>query len=183
MTCPCGSGRAYDQCCGRYISGAELPSTAVALMRSRYTAFTRGEYAYIGKTFTPQSEAAAHAKGAEDWAKSGTFKRLEVIGTHLGGPRDKTGIVEFVATYTQDGIGWDHHETSHFEKDEKGQWFYAGGDGHRHREGETHHHHGHHHHHDHAGHTVRREGPKVGRNDACPCGSGKKYKKCHGLAA
>jgi preprotein translocase subunit SecA len=29
-------------------------------------------------------------------------------------------------------------------------------------------------------HTVRREGPKVGRNDPCPCGSGKKYKKCHG---
>jgi preprotein translocase subunit SecA len=28
--------------------------------------------------------------------------------------------------------------------------------------------------------TVRREGPKVGRNDPCPCGSGKKYKKCHG---
>ena len=28
--------------------------------------------------------------------------------------------------------------------------------------------------------TVRREGPKVGRNDACPCGSGKKYKSCHG---
>jgi preprotein translocase subunit SecA len=31
--------------------------------------------------------------------------------------------------------------------------------------------------------TVRREEPKVGRNDPCPCGSGKKYKKCHGLAA
>jgi preprotein translocase subunit SecA len=30
--------------------------------------------------------------------------------------------------------------------------------------------------------TVRREGPKVGRNDPCPCGSGKKYKKCHGSA-
>ncbi len=28
--------------------------------------------------------------------------------------------------------------------------------------------------------TVRREGTKVGRNDPCPCGSGKKYKKCHG---
>jgi preprotein translocase subunit SecA len=27
---------------------------------------------------------------------------------------------------------------------------------------------------------VRREEPKVGRNDPCPCGSGKKYKKCHG---
>jgi preprotein translocase SecA subunit len=30
--------------------------------------------------------------------------------------------------------------------------------------------------------TIRREGDKVGRNDACPCGSGKKYKKCHGRA-
>jgi len=26
--------------------------------------------------------------------------------------------------------------------------------------------------------TVHREGKKVGRNDPCPCGSGKKYKKC-----
>jgi preprotein translocase subunit SecA len=29
---------------------------------------------------------------------------------------------------------------------------------------------------------VRREGPKVGRNDPCPCGSGQKFKKCHGAA-
>ena len=29
--------------------------------------------------------------------------------------------------------------------------------------------------------TVRREAPKVGRNDPCPCGSGRKYKKCHGV--
>jgi preprotein translocase subunit SecA len=28
--------------------------------------------------------------------------------------------------------------------------------------------------------TVRRDGKKVGRNDPCPCGSGRKYKKCHG---
>ena len=31
--------------------------------------------------------------------------------------------------------------------------------------------------------TVRRDQPKVGRNDPCPCGSGKKYKKCHGAQA
>ena len=31
--------------------------------------------------------------------------------------------------------------------------------------------------------TVRHDAPKVGRNDPCPCGSGKKYKKCHGAAA
>jgi len=33
-----------------------------------------------------------------------------------------------------------------------------------------------------AAQTITREGPKVGRNDPCPCGSGKKFKKCHGVA-
>ena len=28
--------------------------------------------------------------------------------------------------------------------------------------------------------TIRNEGPKIGRNDPCPCGSGKKFKNCHG---
>lgn len=31
--------------------------------------------------------------------------------------------------------------------------------------------------------TVKREAPKVGRNDPCPCGSGKKFKQCHGALA
>ncbi|HQN10044.1 MAG TPA: SEC-C metal-binding domain-containing protein, partial [Thermoanaerobaculia bacterium] len=31
--------------------------------------------------------------------------------------------------------------------------------------------------------TVKSAGPKVGRNDPCPCGSGKKYKKCHGASS
>ncbi len=31
--------------------------------------------------------------------------------------------------------------------------------------------------------SQRRTGEKVGRNDPCPCGSGKKYKKCHGAEA
>ena len=30
--------------------------------------------------------------------------------------------------------------------------------------------------------TIHRASPKVGRNDPCPCGSGKKFKKCHGVA-
>jgi len=46
--------------------------------------------------------------------------------------------------------------------------------------------HGHEHHHDHHDEEEApqepfvRGGPKVGRNDPCPCGSGKKFKKCHG---
>jgi len=34
-----------------------------------------------------------------------------------------------------------------------------------------------------AAEPARRDLQKVGRNDPCPCGSGKKYKKCHGTAA
>ena len=34
----------------------------------------------------------------------------------------------------------------------------------------------------HADTTIVRDTPKIGRNDPCPCGSGRKYKKCHGAA-
>ncbi len=43
--------------------------------------------------------------------------------------------------------------------------------------GHDHHHHHHGHHHGPAP-TYQRAAPKIGRNDACHCGSGKKYKKC-----
>jgi preprotein translocase subunit SecA len=42
--------------------------------------------------------------------------------------------------------------------------------------GHDHHHHGHHHHAPVV--TYHRGAPKTGRNDPCPCGSGRKYKKC-----
>jgi len=45
------------------------------------------------------------------------------------------------------------------------------------------HDHDHDHHHGPAVETYRRESPKSGRNDPCPCGSGRKFKKCHGAAA
>jgi preprotein translocase subunit SecA len=55
----------------------------------------------------------------------------------------------------------------------------ACGCGHDHDHG--HHHHGHHHHT--PVQTLRRAGPKIGRNDPCICNSGKKFKKCCGAAA
>ena len=150
---------------------------------ARYTAFTRGAYEYIGSTFAPRTAAAVHAKAASDWAATGTYRCLRVLAAERGGPNDKIGFVEFVATYTQNGEGWDHHETSRFERAADGHWLYVGGNSHRHREGEDHHH-GHHHDHGHSGghgaRTLRRDAPKAGRNDPCPCGSGKKFKKCCG---
>jgi preprotein translocase subunit SecA len=40
--------------------------------------------------------------------------------------------------------------------------------------------HDHEHEHHHVAAPFRREAPKLGRNDPCYCGSGQKYKKCHG---
>ena len=61
------------------------------------------------------------------------------------------------------GCGHDHHDHDH------------------HDHGHHHHDHGHghaHHHHHGAAEPFVRTSPKVGRNEPCPCGSGKKYKKC-----
>ncbi len=58
------------------------------------------------------------------------------------------------------------HDTTHAHDDDCGC-------GHDH-----HHYHGHGHHHGAPGVTIVRDGPKIGRNDPCLCGSGKKYKKC-----
>ena len=56
MTCPCGSPRSFDSCCGPFHSGGERnPPTAEALMRSRYTAYARADIDYIARTLAPES--------------------------------------------------------------------------------------------------------------------------------
>ncbi|MCB0347525.1 MAG: YchJ family protein, partial [Bdellovibrionales bacterium] len=151
-----------------------MPETAEKLMRSRYTAYAMNNVDYIEKTLAPESRSDFDRKSTEEWAVKATWKGLKVISTKRGLETDKKGTVEFTATYEQDGEVIEHHEVSEFRKNDKGQWFFVDGDSHTHRGGE-----GHHHHH-HAAQTVVREEPKVGRNDPCVCGSGKKYKKCCG---
>ena len=70
------------------------------------------------------------------------------------------GLEIICATYTANGEFCNHHEVATFVKD-GGEWKFEDGT----IVGET---------------PVVRETPKVGRNDPCPCGSGKKYKKCCG---
>ncbi len=78
---------------------------------------------------------------------------LTILRQETGGKDDSEGIVEFVASYRQGGISGRLHERSVFLK-ESGEWFYLDG-------------------------TIPSE-HKPGRNEPCPCGSGKKYKKCCG---
>jgi len=158
--CPCGSGAEYEKCCGIYIQGGILPPTAEKLMRARYTAYTRGEIDFIMDTHeVEKGEEEASRKATEDWSKGSVWQGLEILKTVKGGESDTEGTVEFKAHYMVDRARHSHHEISRFEKKE-GKWIFI--------EGQE------------VNRPVKRDEPKVGRNDPCPCGSGKKYKKCCG---
>ncbi|HET7838576.1 MAG TPA: YchJ family protein [Rectinemataceae bacterium] len=160
--CPCGSGREYESCCGPYVSKRALAPTAEALMRSRYSAYARHQIDFIVDTCVRDEEHGIDLEATKRWSEKSEWLGLKIIRTEKGGPGDDKGLVEFSATYVLDGLREEHHEVSSFVKRE-GAWLYE--------EGEM------------ITETVVRAAPKVGRNDPCPCGSGKKYKKCCGAAA
>ena len=158
MPCPCGGGESLETCCGPYLRAEKLPETAEALMRSRYTAYTQENVGYLLETHHPSTVDDVDPKSMALWAKKSKWDGLEIVATVRGGPTDDDGVVEFIARYHQEGNGFTHHERSKFEKI-SGRWYFKSGSM--------------------VVPTIRREA-KVGRNDPCPCGSGKKYKKCHG---
>lgn len=171
MKCPCCSDKDYEACCAPYLAGKTLPETAEQLMRSRYTAYTRVDLAYLKKTMAPEGREEFDPKATEEWAKGSKWLGLKILKTKRGTAADDEGIVEFIAMYENGGKRAQHHEISEFTKDESGQWLFV--DGHA-GEGSP----------ESATKPVVREGTKVGRNDPCPCGSGKKFKKCcEGAAA
>jgi SEC-C motif-containing protein len=145
-------------------------------MRSRYTAFTVGDVGYLRRTLAPESRRDFDESGTRRWAQQARWQGLKILKTQNGLAGDRKGVVEFIATYESDGEAVDHHEVAKFRKSDDEQWYFVEGDSHTHAAGEGHHHH----HHDHSPQPFVRSEQKVGRNDPCPCGSGNKYKKCHG---
>ena len=126
----------------------------------------------LKNTLAPESRSDFDVAATKKWAEQSKWKGLKILSTEKGKETDKKGTVEFTATYEQDGETLEHHETSQFRKNDRGQWLFIDGDSHTHKAGESHHHA--------KQQTVQREAPKIGRNDPCHCGSGKKFKKCCG---
>jgi len=157
--CPCGSGLAYEECCEPYIKGLKAAPTAEALMRSRYTAYVEHAIDYIVDTCSPDEKDKIDVQQTKNWSERSKWLGLKIISAEKGGAEDADGVVEFEALYETDGLRDKHHEKANFKKID-GRWLYA--------EGSV------------APQTVVRVGPKVGRNEPCPCGSGKKYKHCCG---
>jgi SEC-C motif-containing protein len=159
-SCPCGSKKTFAECCGPALSGAAAAATPEALMRSRYTAFVKHDVDYIYKTIAPGQRGDFDRQAVDDWSRNSEWLGLDIIATEKGGPTDETGTVEFAARFKEKGQERRHDELATFVKID-GRWYFE--------DGKTP-----------SVKPVRNEGPRVGRNDPCPCGSGKKYKKCHG---
>ncbi len=158
--CPCGSGKSYADCCEPIIQGTREAETPESLMRSRYTAYVKKEVDHLYNSLHPSQRKDYKKEGGADWAKKLDWQSLEIIKTEEGGPEDSAGTVEFIAKYRKKEAPYNHHEIAEFLR-EDGKWYFKDG---------------------HAPKPVQsiRERPKIGRNEPCPCGSGKKYKKCCG---
>lgn len=132
--------------------------TAKELMIARYNAYERKDIKFLVETHCEETRGKLDIEGTKKWAETAEWLGLEIISTEAGQECDIEGVVEFKARYRENGEEHTHHEKSKFiKKDNK--WYYYGwlpliG-------------------------TIKKE-EKIGRNDLCICGSGKKYKKCCG---
>jgi SEC-C motif-containing protein len=163
--CACGSGRLASECCLPVIRRERIATTAEELMRSRYVAFVIGDVDWIMDSHHSTTVGEIDRDEVEKWSTGSEWLGLRIRDTEGGGADDDEGVVSFRARYKVQGQQVDHLEHARFER-EGGEWRF---------------------------HSVVEVddqpelvpvGPRdeVGRNDPCPCGSGKKYKKCHGAA-
>lgn len=156
--CPCGLNQKLDNCCGPIIAGDNQANSPEQLLRSRYVAYSTGNIKYIEKTMKGSAAKDFNAESAKIWAESITWLSLDVKRSFLD-PKDPTkGYAEF-SVHFKDQVGKVQriHEISEFTQID-GQWFYTNEK------------------------TPAKSNNsiynKMGRNELCHCGSGKKYKKC-----
>jgi SEC-C motif-containing protein len=152
--CPCGSGLTFARCCEPIIKQQRPATTAEELMRSRFTAHVIRDYVHLHRTYL----ATARLPYVEETDAADLAWTRLVIHAHETGPKPDTAFVDFSAYYQHEGAEQVVHEKSEFQRIDD-LWFYTRAV----RSGPA---------------PLKSAHPKVGRNDPCPCGSGKKYKHC-----
>jgi SEC-C motif-containing protein len=131
-------------------------------MRSRYSAYAKHEVDHIVATCVRNGERDIDVEQTRRWSEKSQWLGLKIVSSEKGSPSDTEGTVEFIASYVMDGLKDEHRERAKFVRKD-GDWLYD--------DGEI------------VPTTIVRSTPKVGRNDPCSCGSGKKYKHCCGKSA
>ncbi|MGF1724120.1 YchJ family metal-binding protein [Photobacterium nomapromontoriensis] len=165
-SCPCGSQRPLTDCCQPIHCDPSLAIHPEQLMRSRYSAHVLGLVDYVIATYHPSCEAEQHRDAIADSVHS-QWLELDIVNSEIVDSGE--GYVEFNAYYREGKNDYCLHERSRFVQEEvngKQQWFYIDGE---YPESTNS-----------ASESTPSTNEKVGRNDPCPCGSGKKHKKCCG---
>ena len=119
-TCFCGSAIPFQDCCQKYIDEREKAPTALALMKSRYSAYATHQADYLLNT-THSSQRKYYSKAAIlNWATANEWQKLEIISF-------TENTVEFKACFLDENKqNQIHHEFSTFKK-ENDIWFYVDG--------------------------------------------------------
>jgi SEC-C motif-containing protein len=125
--CPCGSQKKYKKCCKVFHDG-NLPTTALKLMKSRYSAFAVHKAEYIIATTHSQnqdftSDISSWKKGILDFCENTSFNGLEIIDFIDG---ELESYVTFKAILEQANQDATFTEKSRFLK-ENGKWLYVDG--------------------------------------------------------
>jgi SEC-C motif-containing protein len=122
--CPCGSGNKYKKCCQVFHKG-KIPSSALELMKSRYSAYVAKDVGYIMKTTHAMN--SDYSLDKDSWGKEilgfcnhTEFKKLDIIDFVDG---EEESFVEFRATIFIDGKDATFIERSKFKKVEN-RWLY-----------------------------------------------------------
>ncbi|MGG5507026.1 MULTISPECIES: YchJ family protein [unclassified Myroides] len=107
--CPCGSEEPIEKCCLLYIGGAQYPTTAEALMRSRYTAYVLANAKYVLETTHPRRRHLYSKKSILQWATENEWTGLIIVNATVT-------TVTFKASFTDaNGVEHQHKEHSLFE--------------------------------------------------------------------
>lgn len=164
MLCTCCSNLTYSQCCQPIHNDRQQAQKPEQLMRARYSAHVLKLVDFVIETYHSSCHAEEQRTAIIDSIES-QWCRLEVLSTSA--VENDQGYVEFKAYFKEDEQEFCLHEHSRFVK-EDGLWTYI--DGFMPPEPTL---------------TDPRltqtiQSLKIGRNDPCICGSGKKFKKCCG---
>ena len=119
-SCPCGSGRPYDDCCLPAHHGSRPAPTAERLMRSRYSAFAMADPEYLQRTWHRSTRPASL-----ELDPTIRWTGLEILGRTGGSLLESSGTVEFRAMYRAGRHTGEQRENSKFVKQD-GLWFYVG---------------------------------------------------------
>ena len=118
--CYCKSGLDFSVCCEPILRVDKVPSTALELMRSRYSAYCLGDVNYLQATTHDHTWSDEELKFIQDWADNSFWEHLEIVDF-------SDDMVEFKAYYIFEKKQHLHHEKSTFLK-VNDMWKYVDGE-------------------------------------------------------